>query len=202
MSLDETQNAFALLKRIQKQDQRAIEELRLFMGKRIYCFALNRLHDEYEADMIVSDTMFAVWTKPQGYKGNSRLSTWVYGIAKNKIRTLQRNKQAPDDDLEDYKETLASEGLGPFEILQQKESQAQIVACIDTLPTEQAECLVLTFYEGWTYLEIAEFQNVPEGTIKSRSSIARKAMKNCLERAAKGLRLINVNKNLWRRKAP
>jgi RNA polymerase sigma-70 factor, ECF subfamily len=181
MSLDEIPKALALLDRIKNKDESAIEMLRQFMGKRIYCFAFNRLHDEMEAESVVSETLFAIWEKPQAYQGASRLSTWVYGVAKFKVLDVLRKRAPKAEDIEDFSDELACESLGPFDVLAKHQYQNQILGCIDTLPSVQSECLHLTYFEDWSVTEIAQFQQAPEGTIKSRLFLARKAMKICLE---------------------
>jgi RNA polymerase sigma-70 factor, ECF subfamily len=185
MSFDETQNAFELLRRIKNEGGygAALEELRQFMGKRLYYFALNRLHDEAQAEDVVSETLVAVWEKPEGYKGNSRLSVWMYGIAKNKIRTMQGKSAPPSDDIDDLADQLESSELGPFDVLSQKQYQDQIYGCLDTLSNVKKECLMLTFYDEFSTEEIAAVQQVPTGTVKTRRKSGLNDMKTCLEKA-------------------
>jgi RNA polymerase sigma-70 factor, ECF subfamily len=185
MSFDETKNAFELLRRIKNEGGygAALEELRQFMGKRLYCFALNRLHDEAQAEDVVSETLVAVWGKPESYKGDSRLSVWMYGIAKNKIRTLQRKSEPSSDDIDDLADYLESSELGPFDVLSQKQYQDQIYGCLDTLSNVKKECLMLTFYDEFSTEEIAQVQQVPTGTVKTRRKSGLNDMKTCLEKA-------------------
>jgi RNA polymerase sigma-70 factor, ECF subfamily len=190
MSLHEIPQALALLKRIASKDESAIAALQKFIGKRLYLFALNRLHDEQQAEAIVSETLFAVWEKPQGYSGDSSLSTWLHGIAKNKIRMLLRDSPPVHEDLDDFADQLESEQLGPFDLLANHQYGQHMLGCLDTLPGNQTECLQFFYFEDWSVQEIANFQNVPEGTIKSRLNLGRKSMKTCLERALQSLRPI------------
>jgi RNA polymerase sigma-70 factor, ECF subfamily len=181
MSFDETQNAFELLRRIKNKDELAIEELRQFMGKRIFRFAENRLNDTAEADDIVSETLMVVWEKPENYKGNSRLSVWMYGIAKNIIRTRQRKLGYSSADIDEYTDYLESSELGPFDVLSRKQYQDQIYGCLDTLTSVKKECLMLTYYDAFCDKEIASIQQTPRNTVKSRRKSGLKDMKTCLE---------------------
>ena len=173
--------ALDLLARIAQKDESALAELHQRMAKRIYAFALNRLHDEGEAESVVAETLFAVWEKPHQFRGNSKLSTWMYGIARNKIFVAFGDRPPQAEDLDEMADELESEDLGVFEVVAQKQDREKILGCLDTLPDAQRECLHLVFYEGYSVKEIAQFQAVPEGTVKTRLFHARKSMKGCLQ---------------------
>ncbi len=173
--------ALDLLNRIAQRDESALEELHRCMAKRIYAFALNRLHDESEAESVVVETLFAVWEKPQQFRGNSKLSTWILGIARNKVLDIRGRRPRPAEDLDELAEELESDGLGVFELVARQQDRKQILGCLETLPEAQRECLHLVFYEGHALKEIAQFQSVPEGTVRTRLFHARKAMRRCLE---------------------
>ncbi len=187
--------ALDLLNRITHRDESALAELHQHMAKRIYAFALNRLHDESEAESVVAETLFAVWEKPQHFRGDSKLSTWILGIARNKVFVAYGDRSPQSDDLDELSEELESEGLGVFEMVSQKQDRQQILGCLDTLPEAQRECLYLVFYEGYSVKEISQFQSVPQGTVKTRLFHARKAMKSCLEAANKGWQRLTQHKS-------
>lgn len=184
------EQALAVLERIADKDESALAELHEMMAKRIYAFALNRLHDESEAESVVVDTLFAVWQKPRQFRGDSKFSTWVLGIARNKSCVVLGQRAPACEDVDDLADQLESEGLGVFEQVAHSQDRRQIFGCLETLSEAQRECLQLTFYEGYSVNEIAHFQAVPEGTVKTRLFHARKAMKTCLEAAARGVRQV------------
>lgn len=177
----------AVLERIAEKDESALAELHAMMAKRIYAFALNRLHDETDAESVVVDTLFAIWQKPRQFRGDSKFSTWVLGIARNKSLGILGQRAPQGEDVDDLADELEDQGLGVFEQVSHSQDRRQIFACLETLSEVQRECLRLTFYEGCSVHEIAQFQSVPEGTVKTRLFHARKAMKTCLEDAAGGL---------------
>ena len=175
--------ALELLARIAERDESAMVELHQHMAKRIYAFALNRLHDEAEATSVMVDTLFAVWEKPHQFRGQSQLSTWMYGIARNKIFAIYGSRTPQMEDLDELDDELEAQGMGTFELVAHKQDQQQIFGCLDTLPPAQRECLHLVFYEGLSVREIAQFQAIAEGTVKTRLFYGRKSMKTCLEAA-------------------
>lgn len=180
----EPEQITALLVRIERRDESALRELHQMFMKRIYAFALNRLHDEQDAESVAVDVLHEVWQRPDRFRGESQFSTWILGIAKFKILMLLRARKPSMQELdEEIIESVPDDGLGVFEQVLNSQYRHHIDGCLETLPVTQRESLYFTFYEGWSVNEIAKFQNCPEGTAKTRLFHARKSMKDCLELA-------------------
>jgi RNA polymerase sigma-70 factor, ECF subfamily len=173
-----------LLIRMERQDESALRELHHAFARRIYAFALNRLHDEQDAESVVIDVLYEVWQHPDRFRGESLLSTWILGIAKFKVLMMLRARKPEMLELDDeMSDAVPDEGMGVFDAVLNIQHRHHIDGCLETLPTAQRESLYLTFYEGWSVNEIAAFQECPEGTAKTRLFHARKNMKGCLEEA-------------------
>lgn len=173
------QEVSALLHRIAGQDEKALVELHRHFARNIFAFALNRLHDRDEAETVVSDTLYEIWRQPLRFRGESRFSTWLLGIARYKILTLLRSRDQDHDELD---EEMPSDDLGAFDILAAKQRTDGVRRCMERLQDAQRESLQLVFYEGFSLGEVAELQQCPENTVKTRLFHARKKIKNCLER--------------------
>ena len=85
------------------------------------------------------------------------------------------------DDLEDIAEVTASDTPDAFAELAGKQRREGVQHCMGKLSDEHRECLHLVFYEGMGLAEVAEVQNCPEGTVKTRLFHARQKIKKCLE---------------------
>ncbi len=81
-----------LLGRLAERDERALRELHELFARRIYLFAVSRLRDEDAAQTVMIDTLFEVWKHPDRFRGESRFSTWLLGIAKYKVLTAFRSR--------------------------------------------------------------------------------------------------------------
>lgn len=171
--------AQVLLQRIAQRDEKALRELHKCFGRRIYAFALNRLHDPDGSEAIVSDTLYEVWKYPTRFRGESKFSTWLLGIARYKLLTQLRSRTPQHEELD---ERMPTEDLGSFELLAEKERRKGVLHCMEKLSDAHRECLHLVFYEGMSLAEIAQIQNCPENTVKTRLFHARLKIKNCLER--------------------
>ena len=171
-----------LLTRIAGRDEGAFRELYRAFSRKLYAYVLRQLSNEAQAEEIVSDTLYEVWKAPERFRGDSQFSTWLIGIARNKVLMYWRGRK-PDsvhDDLDDVAETMAADEPGAFELLAQAQRSAGVRRCMDKLSSEHRECIHLVFYEGMSVSDVAKTQQCPEGTVKTRLFHARQKLKNCL----------------------
>jgi RNA polymerase sigma-70 factor (ECF subfamily) len=172
-----------LLERIGQRDEAAFRELYRGFSRRLYAYVLRQHGDPAQAEEIVADTLYEVWRQPAKFRGDSQFSTWLIGIARNKVLMAFRSRK-PDqqhDDLDDVAETVASEDPGAFEVLAQQQRHEGVRQCMDRLSDDHRECIHLVFYEGLSLAEVATMQACPEGTVKTRLFHARQKLKTCLK---------------------
>jgi RNA polymerase sigma-70 factor (ECF subfamily) len=171
-----------LLGRVEKQDEAAFRELYRAFSRKLYAYVLRQLGDPAQAEEIVSDTLFEVWKAPSKFRGESQFSTWLIGIARNKVLMAFRSRK-PDskhEDLDVVAEIMAADDPSAFDILAQQQRREGVRTCMDKLSSEHRECVHLVFYEGLALAEIASVQGCPENTVKTRLFHARQKLKNCL----------------------
>ncbi|SFM62990.1 RNA polymerase sigma factor [Variovorax sp. OV329] len=172
-----------LLERIGREDQAAFRQLYKAFSQRVYAYVLNMLNDHARAEEVLADTLYEVWRFPQRFRGESQFSTWLIGIARRKALMVYRARR-PDEvhaDLDDIAETTASDTPDAYAELADKQRREGVQHCMGKLSDEHRECMHLVFYEGMGLAEVAEVQNCPEGTVKTRLFHARQKIKKCLE---------------------
>ncbi len=172
-----------LLERIGRADEAAFRELYRAFSRRLYAYVLRQLSDTAQAEEIVSDTLYEVWRQPAKFRGDAQFSTWLIGIARNKVLMAYRSRKpdAQHEDLADVAEIVASDEPGAFEILAQAQRHEGVRHCMEKLSSEHRECVHLVFYEGMGLAEVAALQACPENTVKTRLFHARQKLKNCLK---------------------
>jgi RNA polymerase sigma-70 factor (ECF subfamily) len=172
-----------LLARIEQGDEGAFRELYRAFSRRLYAYVLRQHGDPTKAEEIVADTLYEVWRQPARFRGDSQFSTWLIGIARNKVLMAFRGRKPDDahDDLDDIAETVASDDAGPFEQLARQQHREGVRGCMDKLSDEHRECVHLVFYEGLSLAEVSALQACPEGTVKTRLFHARQKLKQCLQ---------------------
>jgi RNA polymerase sigma-70 factor (ECF subfamily) len=172
-----------LLARLRRRDERAFAELVRGHQDRVYDLCVRMLGDREEALDVAQEVFVALHGSIGQFRGDSRLSTWIFKVAKNhclnRLKYLGRRQRGKTDELSDVPEDeLAAHGTepGPQEALLGKEQQARVQAAIARLPEEQRLLVVLRDIEGLSYDEIVQITDQPEGTVKSRLHRARSAL--------------------------
>jgi RNA polymerase sigma-70 factor, ECF subfamily len=170
----------AWLARIARGDEAAMAELYRAFARRVYAYALNHLHDPGVAEEVAVDTLFEVWRRPDAWRGESRFSTWLIGIARHKSIDALRARAAPVEDLDDHVETLRDPAPDAYDRLCDARRRADVSDCVARLPRHQRDAIHLVLYQGMTLAEVARVQGIPENTAKTRVFHARRRIERCL----------------------
>lgn len=175
-----------------KGDVDAFEILVERHQKKMLNIAYRMLGDYDEACDVVQEAFLAAYRSLNKFRAEAKFSTWLYRIVINytKNRLKQRKALAlhesvsldePADGQHGCTACLFAAGAdNPAELLQQREREAHVQRCILTLDVEYREVLVMRDIQGSSYEEIRDVLRIPDGTVKSRLSRARNALKNCL----------------------
>ncbi|HXD06213.1 MAG TPA: sigma-70 family RNA polymerase sigma factor [Burkholderiaceae bacterium] len=171
-----------LLERIKQADEAAFRELYRAHSRRLYAYVIRQLAIPAQAEEIVADSLYEVWRHPERFRGESQFSTWLIGIARNKVLMAHRSRRpdAVHEDLDDVAETVASDSESAFDALAQRQRHEGVRHCMERLSEQHRECIHLVFYEGMSLAEVAQVQSCPENTVKTRLFHARQKLKNCL----------------------
>jgi RNA polymerase sigma-70 factor (ECF subfamily) len=171
-----------LLGRIERADEAAFKELYRAFSRKVYAYVLRQVNDTAQAEEIVADTLYEVWRQPARFRGESQFSTWLIGIARNKVLMAWRARKpdATHEDIDEVAEQLEAGGESAFDMLAQGQRREGVRQCMDKLSDDHRECVHLVFYEGMALAEVASLQGCPENTVKTRLFHARQKLKNCL----------------------
>ncbi|MEO1733626.1 MAG: sigma-70 family RNA polymerase sigma factor [Pseudomonadota bacterium] len=169
----------ALLRGVANGDMRAYRILHKRHHARIYGFALRIVQSPDRAEEIANDTWLAVWRSAHRFEGRSAVTTWLFGIAyrtalKTRRRFLFERKHVDIDDAHDLADRTAT---GAEAVMLARD----VAKALKTLSVELRTVVELTYRYGYTYAEIGHLVGCPEGTVKSRMSMARKKLKTSLE---------------------
>lgn len=174
--------ACELLRRVGQGCQASFETLYRMLSSRVYAFVHRSLDNPEVAKEIMIDTMCEVWTSAARFRGDAKVSTWVLGIARNKLlMTLRSRREQAHEDIDEHAETIEDEGPGVFDLVARREMAALLAECLEGLSPAHRECLHLLHYEDLSVAEIASLVKIPEGTVKSRLSHARAHLLACVQ---------------------
>ncbi|HEY3730539.1 MAG TPA: sigma-70 family RNA polymerase sigma factor [Steroidobacteraceae bacterium] len=166
-----------LLRQIAAQDSHALQHLYLEYYRRLLQF-LSRLSSQRDAlDEAINDTFWIVWRKAGEFRGDSRVSTWIMGIAwRCALKALRRNSDSSA-------EALASSMVGDAAVTETvaiEERSQWLAHGLATLPFEQRATLELAYFVGHSCEEIAAIMECPVNTVKARMFQARIKLRNLL----------------------
>jgi len=179
--------------RCQKGDIDAFEVLVKRHQKKMLNIVYRITGDYDDACEVVQEAFLSAYRAINKFRGNSKFSTWLTGItinhAKNRLRQTQSRSYHEVVSIDDPVDTeLGQLTLDPptqeasaIEQLEQKEVQQKVQECIGGLDKDQRDVLVLRDIEEFSYDEIGLILKIPGGTVKSRLSRARDALKDCLK---------------------
>jgi RNA polymerase sigma-70 factor, ECF subfamily len=147
------------------------------------CFGL--LHNIDDAEDVAQDVFIEVFRSVEKFRGDSKISTWLYRIAVNRslnfIRDNKKRKwfQSIDDAVESKKEVLSqfvsNYSDNPEFDLENSQRTLLLHEAIDSLPENQRVAFTLNKYEDLAYKEIADIMNL---SVSSVESLIHRAKKN------------------------
>lgn len=171
-----------LLRGVSARDSRAFDTLFLRYYDRLRRFVW-RFCAEESVDEVISDTMYTVWQKSPGFRGDSKVSTWIYGIAYRIAMKNQTRKRRYEEVLttaSHSSEESSSLGTRPSDTGRFETAQ-WVKQALNALPRKQRDVVELTFFSDLPYQEIAEIVGCPVGTVKTRMHKARQTLRPVLE---------------------
>ncbi len=161
-------------------DHEAFREIYDRYYKRIYLYSYRQLGEGEGAKEVANEVMVEVWKGAKKFRGESKPSTWMFGIAVNKIRKEIKRRPPAHDDL-DALEKKVSEKTMQDDTTYHSELREQMRLAIRRLSPEHRAVLDLTYYQGLSIKEIAEITGCPPNTVKTRMFYARKRLGGILK---------------------
>lgn len=164
----------ALLARIAAHDREAMRELYLTYHRRLGRF-LTRLTSRHDlVEEIINDTLVVVWQKAPEFRGDSRVSTWIIGIAYRRgLKCLRAEQRAS----ENMQMPLPEDGWAGDESADNNVARDWLERALNALPVDQRTALELTYYLGYSCEEVASIMDCPVNTVKTRMFHARQKLR-------------------------
>jgi RNA polymerase sigma-70 factor (ECF subfamily) len=184
------------VKRLIARDEQAFSELVRAYERRVFALVVRMIGNSAEAEELAQDVFVQVFKAIGSFRGESKLSTWIYRIAinicKNRSKYLKVRHTNEQEEIQALEErTPMTEARGsnvarverPDEMVAGKQVERIVQQAILELEPSFRECLVLRDVEDLSYEEIGAITGLPEGTVKSRIHRARTQLKELVEQA-------------------
>jgi len=158
-----------LIRRVAEGDEQAFAQFVRLYTAPVYRFIRRMVNSIEDAEDLTQETFYAVYKHRHTLRPDAEILPYLYTIARRKAVSLFRWRTVRQIllPLADAHENLPADMESPIHTIQQNREEAAINLALATLPENQRAALVLRFFEGLTYPEIAGILNKPEGTVKS-----------------------------------
>ena len=171
-------------------DECAFEALVRKYERLVSTCVFSMLGNNPEDVLDVSQEVFLkVYRNLSSFKGDSEFSTWLYRVAKNcaldyirKRKPLTTSLDTSGEDAEGYDVADTSDKSNPEKKALEAERKEILRRCIDKLSEEHREVIILRHVNDYSYEQISKTLSLEVGTVKSRISRAREALKKNLEK--------------------
>lgn len=141
-------------------DERAFEYIVRAHGAHVYNLAYRIVTDAHEAEDVTQEVFATAFASLPRFRGESKLSTWLYRIAVNRARYHLARRKAPPAALDDCERTAPDGGA-------RAEAADAAGKALALLPDEWRPAVVLHSMYGYTYEEAADILGIPSGTVKT-----------------------------------
>lgn len=192
----EDQSEAQFIARLVARDESAFNELVVTYERRVFALVYRMLGRRDEAEDLAQEVFVQVFKAIDQFRGESKLSTWIYRIAvnlcKNKTKYLSRRHLGDQEDVDAMAEHVplsAAKGVSvgdvsrPDELVEGMQLEFVVKRAIAQLEPEFREVLVLRDVEDLSYEEIAAVTGLLDGTVKSRIHRARAQLRALVEKA-------------------
>jgi RNA polymerase sigma-70 factor (ECF subfamily) len=147
----------------------------------LYGYLRRYLGDSNLADDVFQNTFLQLYVKSGKYEEGRPVRPWLYTIATHQaIDALRRNgrhqalsldqkrDEGADGEVHSLVELLEARGATPLDHVQGEERRERVRTSVEKLPEFLRQVVILAYYQGLKYREIADILAIPVGTVKSR----------------------------------
>jgi RNA polymerase sigma-70 factor, ECF subfamily len=157
-----------LIENVQRGEMAAFQELVEKYKQKVYYMALDMTGNHHDAEDLSQEVFMKVFVSIKDFRGESKLSSWLYRIAMNTCIDKTRRKHLKLVDLDEKMHEKATTGKNPEQLMHARATQDQIEQALQKLPPRQRSIFVLRHYNELMLREIAETLGISEGTVKAQ----------------------------------
>lgn len=145
----------------------------------LYRFVLRNIGNSADAEDIAQQTFVEAYKAMASFRGESKMSTWLYGIAMNLVRNYLNRAphRVREYESDEVLETLPDHNDGPEALAQRSQLLEQLANQVGEMPDGLQQIFMLVAIDGLSYDQAATMLELPVGTVRSRLFRAREAIK-------------------------
>jgi RNA polymerase sigma-70 factor (ECF subfamily) len=183
------QRIVGLVKRFREGDEAAFDELVPLAGRMAFHLALRSVADANVAEEISQEALVRLYRHVNEIAGEGAFKTWFYRIVLNLVHDYYRRsvrQEAATTTLEEIRTVERKSRDEPLGNLERDALGAALTQALNSLDEKHREAFLMKEVEGLSHAEIAKTLDVPEGTVWSRLSYARRKLQEKLRHLGYG----------------
>lgn len=152
-------------------------------------FAISKIGAQ-EAEEVTQQAMLAVIQNIKKLKDPAAFKAWMFKIVNNEIHMFRRKSkrvtltEVDDTIIEESRDDRDNDNFLPEEYVLEEEKRTQVIKAVRDLPENYADCILLYYYEGMSYTEIAQALEINEDKVRNSLYRGKNLLKQRLEKQA------------------
>ncbi|MBB4682805.1 ECF RNA polymerase sigma factor SigK [Amycolatopsis jiangsuensis] len=172
-----------LMTLVAKGDERAFEQLYDQLAGPVFGLVRRIVRDTAQSEEVAQEVLVELWkTAPRYSADKGSALNWAMTLAHR--RAVDRVRSARATTEREHKATFEAARGRPFdevaESVASRLERSQVRRCLKTLTELQRESVLLAYYQGYTYRQVADVLSTPQGTIKTRLRDGLIRLRDCL----------------------
>ena len=169
----------SLIAQVRMGNSNAFQKLYDLTSPKVYGFLLKMLRSQDLAEDVMQEAYVKLWSTANKYDTRrGTVMAWIHTIARYKALDTIALQKKHHETVDDIEELQLMDSLDTINDLQEADS---IHNCMQQLASSQRAGIFAAFFQGLTYVELAQSASVPLSTIKSRIRRGLARLKDCLE---------------------
>lgn len=178
-----------LIKQLKQGTEASFKTLVENWQNMVFNTAFNFVQNEEDAEDVAQEVFVQVYNSIHSFKGDAKLSTWLYKITVSKsLDMLRRKKRKKRQGVikslfgnSDETENISSDIAHPGISIDQKEHATALYNALNRLPDNQKTAFTLNKIEGLNYQEVSDIMNTSTSAVESLIHRAKSGLKKILE---------------------
>ncbi len=166
-----------LLEQAAQGDENAFKDLYELTNRMVFQYLYRLTNDRQRAEDVMIDAYTEAWRCAKKFRGRSKVTTWLIGIARNLAMSEFRRNRMYEDELEEEIPYAA----GQLSAVETAEKSGIMEKALNRLPLKHREILDLVFLQGMGYEDVSRIVGIPVNTVKTRVFHAKDKLKQILK---------------------
>jgi len=164
------------------RDKAAFADFYAHFSGRIKSFLIGKNMDEATAEELSQEIMLIVWRRAESYNPEkAAASTWLFTIARNRRIDHLRGNSRVEIELDDEMLEIDDDEPTQEDRVGLAQQTVKLENAMSKLPAEQRQVIHLSYFRGQSHGAIADWLDLPIGTVKSRIRLAMQAIRTDLQ---------------------